>query len=237
MAIRPKNTTDIKADKVNSRTTGSGVIIDDVIKFLHDGAARSATPQFPDFDLGNSVAPEHIRSVYAQNFLTGGNLPSNAGTITNAPYNIKTNNIIREIFLANGSKARRYGHTGFTSGGDPEQSTAGAMTNSVTPVVLYSYTPVATGVVQVMLRANIFTRDATAESQCLLQICASGSCNAGVATAGVVTIMMTIPATPLVTATIVASGGTLQLKIQNVSGTNVRHSIADIITMPLSTST
>src|SRR5580765_4118777 len=155
MAIRPKSTTDIQADRVNSRTTSAGVIIDDIVRFLHAGAARNITPLFPDVDFGNSVTSEHIRSVYAQNFLTGGNLPSTAGTITNQPYYTKTNNVIRETIQGSGAKNRRYGHVGFTSGGELEQATAALNTTSVTPVTLYSYTPVAVGVVQVMIRANI----------------------------------------------------------------------------------
>jgi hypothetical protein len=236
MAIRPKNTTDIQADRLNSRTTAAGVIIDDVVKFLHNGSTRVAIPQFSTFDIGTTVATEHVQNIYAQNFLTAGNLPSAAGTTTNAPYYVKTNNVTRETFQGNGRKNRRYGHTGYTSGGELEQATAAIDTNSVTPVTLFSYTPVAVGVVQVMMRLNILTRDTTVEAQSFLQICASGSCSAGVATAGVVTNLLTV-GTALVTPTIVAVGGTLQLKLQNVSGTNVRCSIADVLVTPVSTST
>ncbi len=229
MAIRPKNTTDIKVDNIDEKTASAGVDINGVMRFT----TALFKPLLSTIELGTSTTSEHLQALWTKIVKSATTLA--VKTTGSSDLTLGTNDTTRLTLTSGGILKKRLSHTGYTSGGEIVELTAAVNSTSTTPVTLYDYA-VGADDTQVMIRAQILSRDNTSGAQSFLEVAAYGSRSGGSASAGGLTVLHTV-GTALHTATLTASGTSLLLKVQNVSGSNTTSALATIEIIPLSTST
>ncbi len=219
----------IEIDVINENTGAAGVSLNTTAKVT----AAAVIPMSANKNLGTSTSSEHWLIAYIKSVLSAADQV--VGTSNTSTLSLVTNAVTRFLFTATGSLKKRLGHTGYTGGGEIEHFTAATDSTSTSPVVIFTY-PIAAVQTQVMIRVDLMSRDNTTGNQSYLESACSASRAAGAAVAGSVTTLHTV-GVALHTITLNATSNDIQVRIQNVSGTNTTSAVADIRVIPVSTAT
>ena len=255
--IQPKNTDTIRVNKIKEKTGGSSITLDNntlvdtlLEKTVGNGvrlnailkATTALLPLSANIDIGSTTIAEHIRKVYAQALAASGQSLT-VGTLTAHDAIMQANAVTMQTLKGAASSntpanrlALRYGDMGFTSVGEIEEFTANCTTTSTSPVVAFTYTIPQTNT-QVMFEVSVATRDNTAGSGSHIRATCSASRAGAGAVAGSVGTTALNNGTALTTLTLNATGNNIQIRLQNVSGTNTTYSRLFIRAIPVSTST
>lgn len=224
MAIQPKNTTDIKVDKITEKTGSAGITLDSIVKcdtFAEKTAAAKSS-------FTNGVKTDTITERTPGAGIT---LSTTLGLLIDKLYEataaagILLNGVIQVVKAV----------AGYTSGGTPLFGIANVATASATPVTAFSYTIAAVNT-QVVLLCLVMTRDNVADTMSCFLTAISGGRVAGAAVAGSVGASTAVNGTALNTMTIAASVNDLQVKSQNATGTNQLYTRILYIAIPVKTS-
>lgn len=224
MAIQPKNTTDIKVDKISEKTVSAGITLDNIVKC--DNFAEKTAAAKSSF--ANGIKTDTITEKTPGAGIT---LSSTLGLLIDKIYEATAT----AGTLLNGVIQVVKAVAGYTSGGTPLLGIANVATASVTPVTAFSYTLSAVNT-QVVLLCFVMTRDNVADTMSFFLTAISGGRVAGAAVAGSVGASTAVNGTALNTMTVVASSNDLQVKSQNVSGTNQLYTRIIYIAIPVKTS-
>ena len=217
-----------KVDAIVEKTAAAGINLNGIFKFT----TAILKPLAATVDIGTSTAAEHILNLYVKTVKAAAAML--VGTTSADKLELQTNGVVRQTLTSTGTLKERLSHTGYTSGGEIESVTAAVDSTSTTPVTLFTYT-IGAANTQVMIRLDVLSRDNTAATQSYLEVSLSASRAGAGAVAGTVTVLHTVGAA-LHTVTMNASGNDIQVRVQNVSGTNTTSAVARATVIPVSTS-
>lgn len=220
----------IKSDTIAEKTASAGVTVNGILNFV-TGGTYYVDPQNATVDLGTSTATHHFANAFIKSIKAAAAML--LGTTSANDLQIQTNGTVRETFKSGGTVLRRYGHTGYTAGGEIRDGTGAANCNSATPVTMYTYT-IEAGNTQVAVFFDILSRDQSTGNQGR----ESGFFSCSRAGAGAVAGSVTTDhqtGTNLVDTTILASGNDILFKVNNNSGSNTISTVGYFRAIPVST--
>lgn len=225
----------VKTDTILEATSTVGVAIQAVLRILA-GASNVLKPLVSTLDIGTTTLAEHIANLYVKNILSNG-ADMKIGPSSAHELQLQSDGSVRMKFTKSGTLhylQRRIDHTGFTSGGEITETTRANTTVSTSPVLLAQFDVAANS--QMVIRMDLVSRDASTGNVSYIEQVFTCSRAGGSVTAAAVPAAYHTTGTALHTPTLNAGASTIQVNIQNASGTNTTYGLAFFRVIPLSTS-
>jgi hypothetical protein len=219
---------EVNVDSIVEKTAAAGISLNSILKVT----TAILQPLVATLEIGTSTVADHVLVLYVKTVKAAAAMllgPTSADKLE-----FQTNSVVRQTLTSTGTLKERLSHTGYASGGEIESVTGAIDSTSTTPVTLFTYT-IGAANTQVMIRLDVLSRDNSAASQSYLEVALSASRAGAGAVAGTVTVLHTV-GVALHTVTMNASGNDIQVRVQNVSGTNTTSAIARATILPVSTS-
>lgn len=244
---QPRLSDVVRVNKIKEKTAASGITLDNTtyvdallektaaagisINGLFKAVGTKLQALTSGLSLGDSTTV--LTALWANALKTTGAAMS---ILVESAHNLTlgTNNTTRLTLTSSGKLQKRLGHTGFASGGEVEEFTSTTTTTSTTPTTWLTYTIGATNT-QVAIIIDMISRDNVSGNQCTMGRICTGSRAGGGAVAGSVNFPYTY-GSALHVLTLSVSGNDLLIQIANNSGTNTTYAIANVLVLPLSTS-
>lgn len=204
---KPKTSTGIVVNTVKELTSGAGVSVANIVKFVSSKVSALTS----SVDIGDSTTP--FKNLYVELINYGSAILQ---------------------FASSGRLSLRLGHTGYSTGGLPTIFTTAKNTTSTSAVDWFSHTISSTNT-EVMIRINMLTRDTTASTQCYEEATFTCSRAGSGAVAGSTSNLHRV-GSQLVTLTMSVSGNDATVRIANTSGSNTLSTVALVQILGVSTS-
>ena len=256
--IQPTNTNGILIDEITEKSAAAGITLnsDTFVDNIEEATGGNGidlnalltvettglVPLISTADIGTNVSGESFRKLYIQSVLADGHTitakTESAHDLILGAANIA--NLTIKGAVSTSTPANRLeiklGHTAYTSGGEIELFTAAATSTSTSPTSLMFFTLPTTDMSMTFLIA-MESRDTTAATSSFVLLSAQASRAGAGAVAGTVGTATATSGTALGTITLNASSNTIEVRVQNVSGTNTTYHKAMILAIPVKTST
>lgn len=245
---QPKLSDTIRVNKIKEKTAASGITLDNTTKvdtlvektaaagISINGLFKAIGTKLQALSAGLSIGDSStgLSALWSSAIKTTGAAMS---VLVESAHNLTlgTNNTTRLTITSGGKLQKRLSHSGFTTGGEIEEFTSGFTTSSAVATTWLTYTIGATNT-QVSIIFDIISRDNTTGAQCSMGRVCTGSRAGGGAVAGAVNSLYTY-GSALQVLTLSVSGNDLLIQIANSSGSNTTYALANILVLPLSTST